>query len=90
MGKWDGTGQGQVKGRGKDMGSFDKVLLTGGNHIIINRKGTGGNRLIYPNLSTLLTLSLCRSYRDPTPSLFSKEVKSKQCSNCGVILRYGT
>jgi hypothetical protein len=46
MGKWDGTGQGQVKGRGKDMGSFDKVLLTGGNHIIINRKGTGGNRLI--------------------------------------------
>jgi hypothetical protein len=36
------------------------------------------------NLSTLLTLSLCRSYRDPTPSLFSKEVKSKQSSSCGV------
>jgi hypothetical protein len=29
-------------------------------------------------LSTLLTLSLCRSYRDPLPSLFSKDVKSKQ------------
>jgi hypothetical protein len=41
-------------------------------------------------LSTLLTLSLCRSYRDPTPSLFSKEVKSKQSISCCVILRYGT
>ena len=30
IGKWDGTGQGQVKGRGKDMGSFDKAPLTGG------------------------------------------------------------
>jgi hypothetical protein len=37
-----------------------------------------------------LTLSLCRSYRDPIPSLFSKEVKSKQSSNGCVILRYGT
>jgi hypothetical protein len=26
IGKWDGTGQGQVKERGKDMGTFDKVL----------------------------------------------------------------
>jgi hypothetical protein len=42
------------------------------------------------NLSTLLTLSLCRSYRDPIPSFFSKEVKSKQSSNGCVILRYGT
>jgi hypothetical protein len=25
IGKWDGTGQGQVKERGKDMGTFDKV-----------------------------------------------------------------
>lgn len=24
IGKWDGTGQGQVKGKGKDMGTFDK------------------------------------------------------------------
>jgi hypothetical protein len=30
IGKWDGTGQGQVKGKGKDMGTFDKVPLTGG------------------------------------------------------------
>jgi hypothetical protein len=30
IGKWDGTGQGQVKGKGKDMGIFDKVPLTGG------------------------------------------------------------
>ena len=29
IGKWDGTGQGQVKERGKDMGTFDKVPLTG-------------------------------------------------------------
>ena len=29
IGKWDGAGQGQVKGRGKEMGSFDKVPLTG-------------------------------------------------------------
>ena len=28
IGKWDETGQGQVKGRGKDMGSFDRVPLT--------------------------------------------------------------
>jgi hypothetical protein len=48
IGKWDGTGQGQVKGRGKDMGSFDKVPLKGENHIIINKNGTGGNRPIYP------------------------------------------
>ena len=30
IGKWDGTGQGQVKERGKDMGTFDKVPSTGG------------------------------------------------------------
>ena len=47
IGKWDGTGRGQVKGRGKDMGSFDKVPLTGENHIVINRKGIGGNMPIY-------------------------------------------
>ena len=29
IGKWDGAGQGQLKGRGKEMGSFDKVPLTG-------------------------------------------------------------
>ena len=29
IGKWDGAGQGQVKGRGKEMGSFDKAPLTG-------------------------------------------------------------
>ena len=30
IGKWDGTGQGQVKERGKEMGTFDKVPSTGG------------------------------------------------------------
>jgi hypothetical protein len=30
MEKWDGIGQGQVKERGKDMGTFDKVPLTRG------------------------------------------------------------
>ena len=30
IGKWDGTGQGQAKGRGKDIGSFDRVPSTGG------------------------------------------------------------
>ena len=30
IGKWDGTGQGQVKERGKDMGTFDKVPSAGG------------------------------------------------------------
>ena len=29
-GKWGGTGQGQAKGRGKDIGSFDRVPSTGG------------------------------------------------------------
>jgi hypothetical protein len=28
IGKWDGTGQGQVKGRGKDMGSFDNLSMS--------------------------------------------------------------
>jgi hypothetical protein len=28
IGKWDGIGQGQVKERGKGMGTFDKVPLT--------------------------------------------------------------
>jgi hypothetical protein len=28
IGKWNGTGQGQVKERGKDMGTFDKVPYT--------------------------------------------------------------
>jgi hypothetical protein len=32
IGKWDGTGQGQVKERGKDMGTFDKVPSTGGSY----------------------------------------------------------
>jgi hypothetical protein len=30
IGKWDGTGQGQVKERGKDMDTFDKVPSTRG------------------------------------------------------------
>jgi hypothetical protein len=30
IGKWDGTGQGQAKGRGKDIGSFERVPSTGG------------------------------------------------------------
>ena len=38
IGKWDGVGQGQVKGRGKEMGSFDKIPLTGKDHIIINER----------------------------------------------------
>jgi hypothetical protein len=47
--KWDGTGQGQVKERGKDMGTFDiKSRQQGENHIIISRKGIGGIRPIYP------------------------------------------
>jgi murein L,D-transpeptidase YafK len=49
----------------------------------------GGRIWIHLIKSRLLTLSLCRSYRDPIPSLFSKEVKSKQSSNGCVILRYG-
>jgi hypothetical protein len=56
----------------------------------MERKTPGGVNNTSINLSTLLNLSLCRSYRDPLPSLFSKEVKSKQCSNGCVILRYGT
>jgi hypothetical protein len=39
IGKWDGTGQGQVKGRGKDMGSFDKVPLTGGKSYYSKQEG---------------------------------------------------
>ena len=39
IGKWDGTGQGQVKGRGKDMGSFDKIPLTGGKSYYNKQKG---------------------------------------------------
>jgi hypothetical protein len=30
IGKWDGTGQGQARGRGKDRGPFDRVPSTGG------------------------------------------------------------
>jgi hypothetical protein len=30
IGKWDGTGQGQAKGRGKDRDPFDRVPSTGG------------------------------------------------------------
>ena len=40
--KWDGTEQGQAKGRVKDSGSFDRVPSTGGNPILISRKVTGG------------------------------------------------
>ena len=39
IGKWDGTGQGQVKGRGKDMGTFDKVPLTGGKSYYNKQEG---------------------------------------------------
>jgi hypothetical protein len=30
IGKWDGTGQDQAKGRGKDRGPFDRVPSKGG------------------------------------------------------------
>ena len=30
IGKWDGTGQGQAKGRGKDSGPFDKSPINRG------------------------------------------------------------
>ena len=39
IGKWDGTGQGQVKGRGKDMGSFDRIPLTGGKSYYSKQEG---------------------------------------------------
>jgi hypothetical protein len=39
IGKWDVTGQGQVKGRGKDVGSFDKVPLTGGKSYYNKQEG---------------------------------------------------
>ena len=39
IGKWNGTGQDQVKGRGKDMGSFDKVPLTGGKSYYNKQEG---------------------------------------------------
>ena len=39
IGKWDGTGQGQVKERGKDMGTFDKVPLTGGKSYYNKQEG---------------------------------------------------
>jgi hypothetical protein len=44
-----------------------------------------------PLISTLLTLSICRSSRDPllspNPSPSSKGVKSKHLISCGVNLR---
>jgi hypothetical protein len=39
IGKWDGTGQGQVKGRGKDIGSFDRVPSTGGKSYYSKQEG---------------------------------------------------
>ena len=48
IGKWDGTGQVKVKERGKDMGTFDKVPLTGGKSYYNKQEGIGGNRPIYP------------------------------------------
>jgi hypothetical protein len=39
IGKWDGTGQGQVKGRGKDMGSFDRVPLSRGKSYYSKQEG---------------------------------------------------
>ena len=39
IGKWDGTGQCQVKERGKDMGTFDKVPLTGGKSYYNKQEG---------------------------------------------------
>ena len=48
IGKWDGTGQGQVKERGRIWVHLIKSRQQGENHIIISRKGIGGNRPIYP------------------------------------------
>jgi hypothetical protein len=48
IGKWDGTGQGQAKGSGKDRGPFDRVPSTGESPIIVSRKGAGGNSHIHP------------------------------------------
>jgi hypothetical protein len=39
IGKWDGTGQGQVKGRVKDMASSDKVPLIGGKSYYNKQEG---------------------------------------------------
>ena len=46
--KWDGTGQGQATGRGKDRGQFDESHQQGESPIIVSRKGTGGNSHIHP------------------------------------------
>jgi hypothetical protein len=39
IGKWVGTGQGQVKGRGKDMGSFDRAPLSRGKSYYSKQEG---------------------------------------------------
>jgi hypothetical protein len=39
IGKWDGTGQCQVKGRGKDKGSFDRVPLSRGKSYFSKQEG---------------------------------------------------
>jgi hypothetical protein len=39
IGKWDGTGQGQVKGRGKDKDSFDRVPLSRGKSYFSKQEG---------------------------------------------------
>jgi hypothetical protein len=47
IGKWDGTGQDQAKGRGKDRGPIESHQQ-GKSPIIVSRKGTGGNSRIHP------------------------------------------
>jgi hypothetical protein len=74
------------------MGTFDKVPSTGGKSYYNKRERDWWQQANLPEKLDYdyITLSLCRSYRDPLPSLLSKEVKSRQSNNGCVILRYGT
>jgi hypothetical protein len=48
IGKWDGTGQGQAKGRVRIVVHLTESHQQGESPIIVSRKGTGGNSHIHP------------------------------------------
>jgi hypothetical protein len=68
IGKWDGTGQGQVKGRGKNMGSFDKVPLTGGKSYYNKQEGDWWQQANLPERLDDDSLLYARFAYTPDPS----------------------
>ena len=85
IGKWDGTGQGQARGRGKDRGSFDRVPSTGGKSYHSKQEGDWWQQSQLPDRFEDNTSELDATFIErPTPGGYKSTSASGQSKSPSV------